>query len=213
MTQARISIATQWADPDANASFASDFAHEPAPAPVMVRPHAEIVSFDFGAMIVDEALVEDATTSDEEIALDFGDVDEALGFVIKNTTGQDLSVAVNGVLAGSPSAAIIAASSDLDDAIAAQFTILNGFTGATSAATIVAAIATASAAISGAQATLDAAIAADGDAIFTLPSGGVLACALPPSATEPVTGISLYTTATQSGDGFVSYKVFGSAAT
>ncbi len=212
MTQARITIATHYVDPDANPDFAGDFPNEPAPPPVFIAPHAEVVRFDFAALSIDEALVADTTVSDTEIALDFGDVDEAAGFVVKNTSGQDLSVAVNGVLAGSPSGAIVSAATALDSAISTHFTILDAFTGATSAATIVAAIATASAAIAGAQATLDAAIAADGDAIFTLPDGGVLACIIPPNATTPVTGLSLYTTATQSGDGTVAFKVFGSVA-
>jgi hypothetical protein len=66
--------------------------------------------------------------------------------------------------------------------------------------------------VSSAQSDLDDALAADESAIFTLPDGGVLACSVPAGASGPVTGISLFTTATQSGDGVVEYKVFGSTA-
>ncbi len=212
MTQARITITTQYADPGANPDFATDFPNLEAPAPVMVRPHAYVESFDFDAMIADEALVADTTASNHEIALDFGDVDEALGFVIKNRSGQDLSVAVNGLLAGIPGTAVTAAIAALDSAVTDQFMILDAFTAMDAATDIVAAIATASAAVSSAQSDLDDALSAEEAAFFTLPDGGVLACSLPAGASSPVTGISLYTTATQSGDGFVEYKVFGSAA-
>ncbi len=213
MTQSRITIAAQWPDLDANPDFVTDFPHEPAPVPVIVAPHADVMNIDAAAMSIGEALVEDLTTSDEEIAIDFGDVDEATGFVLRNRSGQDLSVAVNGVLGGTEDAAVTAAAGALDTVLTTQLGILDAFDGGDAAADIVAAIATASTAIGTAQAALATALDAAGTAIFTMPDGAVLAYAGPANAGTPVTAISLYTTATQAGDATVDFKVFGSLAT
>lgn len=49
-----------------------------------------------------------------------------------------------------------------------------------------------------------------GDTVATtLPSGGFLMRAAPAAASVPITGISVITTATQSGDGFVELLAFG----
>ncbi len=180
----------------------------------MVVPHADAMSFEYAAQSLGEALVEDMTTSGEEIELDFGDVVEAAGFILKNLTGQDMSVALNGVLAGVPGSAVTDAATALGLVLTTQFGILNAFTGASSAATIVAAIATASSAIDTAVGTLTTALstAADGADIFTLPDGGVLAGTIPPSADTPIESISVFTTTTQTGDGFVDFKIFGTVS-
>ncbi len=212
MAIARITIATEYADPDANADFASDFPNEPAPAPVMVRPHPYVMSLDLDSLSSDVAVVPDTTASDEEIAIDFGDVAEATGFVVRNRTGQDLSVAVNGVLGGTPNGDVTSAATAIDSVLTTQLAILNAFDAMDPIADVIAAIATANAAIAAAQTDLSDAIAEDGTAIFTLPDGAVLAYAGPPDADTPVESLSLYTTATQAGDGEIDFSVFGSAA-
>ena len=235
MAEAVITIGTRYADLDAYPAFASDFPDLPIPK-LDVAPHAEILTIEYEAQSVDSALVEDGASADTEIALDFGDVAEALAFVIKNNARQDLSVAINGVLAGTEDAGVTSAAGTLSTAVGAlaatvaalkavlatQLAILNAFTGSDSAATIVAAIATANTAIgtantavstaatTSANSALGTALDAGGTAIFTLPHGGVLACALPPGADTPVSALSLYTTDLQVGDGAVEFKVFGS---
>lgn len=222
MTEATIRVETLYVNPDELPNFAGDFPSLPAPALTIVKSqrHALAPYTQFSQV---GALLEDGASAGDGFDVDLGDIaTEVTGFVLKNTTSQELGVAINGVDAsggGALSGAVATEATkvgDLETVLVAQFVILDAFTGASSAATIVAAIATAKAALAPKRTALTTAtsalVAADGssgDAIFTMPPGAVLAYSTPAAADTPITSITLNATATQTGDEPIECLVFG----
>jgi hypothetical protein len=119
----------------------------------------------------------------------------------------------------------------LSTAITTQMATLTGFSGSDPAADIVTAIASANTALVTAQGVFDTAKTALDtakstydtaktafDAVktapaLTLPTGAVLSIATPtPATATALTALSLFATATQSGDGSIFFKAFGSSS-
>ena len=150
--------------------------------PDILKPHPSIVRAPYTAEAAGEAALADGATSGDEIAIDLDGLSEVTAFVLTNRTGQDLSVAINGVSESSSSQTVLnaadalstevtdlaaevttlknAASSEhtaaasLDTILTAQLAILNAFDDMDPAADIVAAIATANTVIAAAQSAL-----------------------------------------------------------
>lgn len=175
--------------------------------------------FAAGALLRGGVDVPDAATSATEYAIPFGSIAAATGLIIKNDTGQDVHVKLNGqpssvsgtLVAGTKTLALAAVTGER---LAAELVTSHGTAGILSVRRSGGNVIVESwLAGTGLQASdISDVIVHNGGSpqLFRLPTGGVLAIAAPAApGSSPLASASVVLSATQTGAGSLDFSIFG----